>query len=101
KRAGLPWDVVLSAELSGHYKPDAEVYETAVDLLDVEADRVVMVACHERDLDAAAEVGMRTAHVHRPTEWGPEAAEDAEKPDDSAYDVVADDDVDLAERLDA
>ena len=101
KRAGLPWDVILSAELSGHYKPDAEVYETAVDLLDVEADRVVMVACHERDLDAAAEVGMRTAYVHRPTEWGPEAAEDDERPDDSAYDVVADDVVDLAGRFDA
>jgi len=101
KRAGLPWDVILSAELSGHYKTEPEVYETAVDLLDVEADRVVMVACHERDLDAAAGVGMRTAYVHRPNEWGPEAAEDAERPDDSAYDVVADDVLDLAERLDA
>ncbi len=29
KRAGLSWDVVLSAELFGHYKPDAEVYDGA------------------------------------------------------------------------
>jgi len=29
KRAGLPWDAVLSAELFGHYKPDAEVYDGA------------------------------------------------------------------------
>jgi len=101
KRAGLPWDVILSAELSGHYKPDAEVYETAVDFLDVDPDSVVMVACHEIDLDAAADAGLRTAYVHRPNEWGPEAAEDAERPDDSAYDVVADDVLDLAERLDA
>ena len=101
KRAGLPWDVILSAELAGAYKTDPTVYETAVDLLDVDADRVYMVACHERDLDAAAEVGMRTAYVHRPTEWGPEAAQDAGKPDADAYDVVADDVVDLADRLDA
>ena len=29
KFAGLPWDCILSAELTGHYKPDPEVYETA------------------------------------------------------------------------
>jgi len=101
KRAGLPWDVILSAELSGHYKTEPAVYETAVDLLDVDADRVVMVACHERDLDAAAEVGMRTAYVHRPAEWGPDAAEEAEKPDAGAYDFVCEDVLDLAERLGA
>ena len=101
KRAGLPWDVILSAELSGHYKTDAEVYETAVDLLDVDAERVCMVACHERDLEAARDVGLRTAYVHRPLEWGPETAEDASRPDASTYDVVADDVLDLADRLDA
>lgn len=101
KRAGLPWDLILSAELAGGYKPDAEVYETAVDLVDEDPGRVAMVACHERDLDAAAESGLRTAYVHRPMEWGPEAADDAERPDPSAYDVVADDVLDLAERLDA
>jgi 2-haloacid dehalogenase len=26
RRAGLPWDCVLSAELCGHYKPDREAY---------------------------------------------------------------------------
>src|SRR5262245_931467 len=33
KSVGLPWDLVLSAELARHYKPDREVYLTAVDLL--------------------------------------------------------------------
>jgi len=28
KRAGLPWDCVLSAELFHHYKPDREAYVT-------------------------------------------------------------------------
>jgi 2-haloacid dehalogenase len=101
KRAGIPWDLILSAELSGHYKPDEEAYLTAVDILDLEPDRVMMVAAHEGDLDASREAGLRTAYVHRPLEYGPEAAESAEKPDDSAYDIVADDFVDLAERLDA
>jgi 2-haloacid dehalogenase len=101
KRAGLPWDLILSAELAGHYKPDEEVYRTAVDLLDLDADEVVMVAAHEPDLEASRDAGLHTAYVHRPLEWGPGAAEDAEKPDESAYDVVADDVLDLAERLDA
>jgi 2-haloacid dehalogenase len=101
KRAGIPWDLILSAELAGHYKPDEEVYLTAVDLLDLDAEEVMMVAAHERDLDASRDAGLRTAYVHRPREWGPDAADGAEKPDQSAYDVVADDFLDLAERLDA
>ena len=101
KRAGIPWDLILSAELSGHYKPDEEVYLRAVDLLDLDADEVMMVAAHERDLDASRDAGLHTAYVHRPTEWGPDAADGAEKPDESAYDIVADDFVDLADRLDA
>lgn len=99
KRAGIPWDLILSAELSGHYKPDEEAYLTAVDLLDLRPEEVVMVAAHERDLDASREAGLRTAYVHRPSEWGPERADEVERPDDSMYDVVAEDVVDLAERL--
>jgi 2-haloacid dehalogenase len=99
KRAGLPWDVVLSAELAGHYKTDEEAYLTAVDLLDEDPDDVLMVACHEIDLDGASNAGLRTAYVHRPEEWGPEAADEATKPDEDAYDIVVDDVVDLADRL--
>ncbi|MDL5363827.1 haloacid dehalogenase type II [Halalkalicoccus sp. NIPERK01] len=99
KRAGIPWDLVLSAELSGHYKPDEEAYLTAVDLLDLQPTAVMMVAAHERDLDASREAGLRTAYVHRPLEWGPERVDDAERPAESAYDIVAADLVDLADRL--
>jgi 2-haloacid dehalogenase len=101
KRAAVPWDLILSAELSGHYKPDEEVYLTAVDLLDCEPEEVMMVAAHGTDLDASREAGLRTAYVHRPLEWGPGGAEDAERPEEPAYDVVADDVVDLADRLGA
>lgn len=38
KRAGIPWDLILSAELSGHYRPDEAVYLTAVDLLDLDVN---------------------------------------------------------------
>lgn len=99
KRAGIPWDLILSAELSGHYKPDEDAYLTAVDLLDLRPEEVVMVAAHERNLDASREAGLRTAYVHRPSEWGPERADEVGRPDESAYDVVAEDVVDLAERL--
>ena len=37
KRAGLPWDCVISAELFHHYKPDPEAYLGCADLLGVRA----------------------------------------------------------------
>ena len=101
KRAGIPWDLILSAELSGHYKPDEEVYLTAVDLLNLDAEDVMMVAAHERDLDASHDAGLHTAYVHRPLEWGSDASESTEKPYTSAYDLVVDDFVELAECLGA
>lgn len=101
KRAGLPWDCVLSAELMRHYKPDPEVYRGAAALLDVAFDELLMVAAHPSDLRAAARAGLRTALVRRPLEWGPNPTglppRDA-LPDDR-FDLVADDFLDLADRL--
>jgi 2-haloacid dehalogenase len=76
KNAGLPWDVILSAELFGHYKPDPEVYLGAARLLDLPPHRVMMVAAHRNDLAAARQSGLRTALVHRPLERGPDAEVD-------------------------
>lgn len=101
KRAGIPWDLILSAELAGHYKPDEEVYRTAVDLLDLEPERVMMVAAHELDLDESSDLGLQTCYVHRPHEWGPDAAADTDRPEASAYDLVVDNFSELAARLDA
>jgi 2-haloacid dehalogenase len=86
KHARLPWDVILSAELFGHYKPDAEVYDGACRLLDLKPDQVMMVAAHNGDLHAAAARGLRTAFVARPTEHGPAQAKDLAA--DGAWDVV-------------
>lgn len=71
KRAGLPWDCVLSAELFRHYKPDPEAYLGCADLLDVTPDELMLVAAHRSDLRAAREAGLRTAYVSRPLEYGP------------------------------
>jgi 2-haloacid dehalogenase len=71
KHARLPWDVVLSAELAGNYKPDPSVYRLAPAMLDLPPASVVMVAAHAGDLVAAAKSGLRTAFVIRPHEAGP------------------------------
>ncbi len=69
--AGLPWDLVLGAEIAGHYKPQPEAYLTAARLLDLPPARCMMVAAHNDDLQAAARLGFATAFIARPTEHGP------------------------------
>ncbi|MEP6739685.1 MAG: haloacid dehalogenase type II [Caldimonas sp.] len=71
KRAGLPWDCVLSAEIFRKYKPDLEVYRGAAQMLGFDAEQVLMVAAHPSDLEAAQRAGLRTAYVPRPLEYGP------------------------------
>ncbi len=70
KHAGLPWDVVLSAEIARHYKPDPEAYLSVPQLLGIEPGEVLMVAAHKDDLDGAARAGLRTAFIARPLEFG-------------------------------
>lgn len=70
KFAGLPWDAILSAELVRHYKPDKETYLLAPTLWDIPPAQVMMVAAHIGDLDAAKALGLKTAYVHRPLEYG-------------------------------
>ena len=71
KRAGLPWDCVLSADLFGVYKPDPGTYLGAARVLGLAPGEVMMVAAHGADLRAARELGLRTAFVARPDEHGP------------------------------
>jgi len=103
KRAALPWDCVLSAEIMRHYKPDPEVYQGAAQLLGVERRELLMVAAHPSDLRGAQRAGLPTALVRRPHEYGPNPA-GAPPPDtlpDDRFDLVASDFVDLARRLGA
>jgi 2-haloacid dehalogenase len=99
KHSGLPWDCILGAELARHYKPDPEVYKSAAEILDLPLAQVMMVAAHLGDLRAAKNVGLRTAFVTRPLEYGPDRKPDL-KPD-ASVDVSATDFNDLATRLGA
>jgi 2-haloacid dehalogenase len=99
KHAGLPWDCILGAELARHYKPDREVYQSAADILDLRPADVMMVAAHLGDLRAAKGVGLRTAFVTRPFEFGPGGKPDLKA--DGSVDVSATDFNDLAARLGA
>lgn len=98
KRAGLPWDCVLSAEIFGHYKPDPEVYLGCAQILDVAPAEVMLVAAHPSDLRAARAAGLRTAYVDRPLEWG-QPGRYRVAFDPGEFDVTATDLVDLADRL--
>jgi 2-haloacid dehalogenase len=99
KNGGLPWDAVLSAELSGHYKPDPEAYLKAADLLSLKPEQVMMVAAHPGDLRAAARTGLKTAYVIRPLERGPGRPENRNP--DGEFDYTAEDFNDLARQLGA
>jgi 2-haloacid dehalogenase len=99
KRAGLPWDCVISAELFHHYKPDPEAYLGCADLLGVEPHELMLVAAHPSDLRAARDSGLMTAFVARPLERGP--GRSLPRVEDGEFDVTAVDFLDLARQLDA
>ena len=71
RRNGFAWDAILGAELARDYKPKPIVYLAAVEALDCAPDEVMTVAAHPSDLAAAAHVGLRTAFIERPNEFGP------------------------------
>jgi 2-haloacid dehalogenase len=97
KRAGLPWDAILGAELAQAYKPDPAAYLRTVDILAMQPHEVCMVAAHNGDLAAARACGLATAFVPRPTEHGPEQTKDLQPEQD--WDVVAEDFDALAARF--
>jgi len=68
---GLSWDAIVSCQMIGVYKPHREAYDTALAWLGLRPAQALMVACHNFDLNAAQDAGIRTAFVRRPLEWGP------------------------------
>ncbi|MGI8562578.1 MAG: haloacid dehalogenase type II [Candidatus Dormibacter sp.] len=99
KRAGLPWDAILGAEVSRAYKPQREAYTRTADVLELAPAECMMVAAHNSDLEAARKAGLATAFVPRPLEHGPNQASDLVA--EEGWDVVAPDFTQLAERLGA
>lgn len=97
KRAGIPWDAILGAEVAGAYKPQPEAYLRTVDILGLTPDEVALVAAHNGDLQAARACGLRTAFVPRPYEHGLGQTTDLVPAE--PWDIVATDFVDLARQL--
>jgi 2-haloacid dehalogenase len=97
KFGGLPWDLIIGADLSHHYKPDREVYLTAASLLELPPQSIMMVAAHQDDLRAAKALGFRTAFVPRPKE-GPNGDH---RPVEPGWDFVVNDFNELASKLGA
>jgi 2-haloacid dehalogenase len=85
---GLTWDAIVSCQMIGVYKPHRDAYETALTWLGLRADDALMVACHNFDLNAAQDAGMRTAFVRRPLEWGPGGPPDPHP--NRSYELVVD-----------
>lgn len=70
KRAGLPWDCVLSAEVFRAYKPDPAAYLGVAGVFDLAPAQVMLVAAHHDDLAGARACGLQTAYIERPLEFG-------------------------------
>jgi 2-haloacid dehalogenase len=61
----------MSVEAVGRFKPAPEVYLHAAAVLDVDIDRMLMVAAHDWDVLGARSVGMPGAFLARPgVVWG-------------------------------
>jgi len=97
KRAGLPWDAILGAEVVQAYKPTPEAYLRTADILAISPEELCLVAAHNSDLAAARICGLKTAFVPRPTEHGPNQKTDLIPEQD--WDIVANDFTELAQTL--
>ena len=71
KFAALPWDAIVGADIAKMYKPQRETYLASCAALRLEPEQVMMVACHNTDLEAARDAGLKTGFFPRPHEHGP------------------------------
>ncbi|MDD9878646.1 MAG: HAD hydrolase-like protein [Magnetovibrio sp.] len=94
---GLSWDAVISCEAIGKYKVLPEAYAGAAKFLQLDPSEILMVACHNFDLDAAKAAGFNTVFVKRPDEWGPSGPPDPEP--NPIHDLVVDSFPELVRRL--
>ena len=99
KKNGFDWDAILSCEMIGIYKTRPEVYRTAAKWLQLAPSEIMMVACHNFDLNAARECGYKSAFVKRPAEWGPSGPPDPTP--NPAHDLIVETFPELADRLGA
>ena len=96
KRAGLPWDAILGAEVAQAYKPQPEAYLRTAEILGLPPGACMLVAAHNSDLAAARRCGLGTAFIAR-REHGP--AQTADLVPEQDWEQVADSFTALADRL--
>lgn len=60
RRNDIDWDAVISCEMIGVYKPQPEAYGQVATWLGLEPAQILMVACHNFDLNAARASGYQT-----------------------------------------
>jgi 2-haloacid dehalogenase len=99
KNAGLPWDLILSAEVFRHYKPDPQTYLGVCEVFDIAPAQMMLVAAHKDDLDAAQACGCQTAFIERPDEFGPVGNPNLGR--EARFSVHAENFLDLADQLGA
>lgn len=97
KHANLSWDAIFSVESFGHYKPHPDTYLGVARQLGLEPEQVMMCAAHPSDLQAAQQLGLKTAYISRPLEFGPNKHLLESNP--GTWDVEAEDIEDLARKL--
>ncbi|MDE8347425.1 MAG: haloacid dehalogenase type II [Acidocella sp.] len=94
--AGIEWDMVFGADIYRHYKPDSETYLGATALLGLAPGQVMLAAAHNEDLAAARALGLQTAFISRPMEFG---SPDHRAVPSSDWDYVATSIEDLADQM--
>jgi len=101
RHGDLRWDLVLSAEVFRHYKPDPQTYLGVADVFGIKPSEVMLVAAHHDDLRAAARCGLRTAYIERPLEYGADGVarglKDVSRSPDTDFHAI--DFLDLARQL--
>ncbi len=70
RRNDFRWDAILGAEIARDYKPKPIVYLAAAEAFNLKPEQTMMVAAHSGDLQAARAVGLKTAFVAQPNEFG-------------------------------
>jgi 2-haloacid dehalogenase len=96
KHTGFPWDMIFGADLVRHYKPDEEIYLGACGFLGLPPEWVMLAAAHNEDLAAARALGLQTAFIIRPLEFG---APDERAQPAQDWEIVANSVEDLAAQL--
>ncbi len=97
RRNGIDWDCIISCEMLGVYKTRPEAYQSAAKLMQLKPAEILMVACHNFDLDAARGEEFKTCFVKRPDEWG--SAGPPDPVPNAACSIVVDGFAELADRL--